>query len=154
MPTLPGVPSSITNLACTTGKLTSPFINRRRELVKMESESWQGLCVRRVTFWFPCLCPIQSNYHLLTVTLDYKSTVLVTAAYISTRTCELAIQWIWFWLLGTWTHLRHITHDARKPKHWSQNRHSLLCNDSVNTFPRQQICKQQSSNFSCYASAL
>jgi hypothetical protein len=34
------------------------------------------------------------------------------------------------------------------------NRRSLLGNDSVNTFPLQRICKQQSSNFRCYATAL
>jgi hypothetical protein len=35
-------------------------------------------------------------------------------------------------------------HDARKPEYWMQNRSSLLGNDSVNTFPRQRIRKQQS----------
>jgi hypothetical protein len=33
----------------------------------------------------------------------------------------------------------------------SQNRCSLLGNDSVNTFPLQRIRKQQSNNFRCYA---
>jgi hypothetical protein len=45
-------------------------------------------------------------------------------------------------------------YDAQKPEEWSQNRRSLLGNDSVNTFPWQQIHKQQSSNFCCYAMAL
>jgi hypothetical protein len=44
--------------------------------------------------------------------------------------------------------------DAQKPEYWSQNRRWLLGNDSVNTFPREQILKQQSSNFRCYAMAL
>jgi hypothetical protein len=39
--------------------------------------------------------------------------------------------------------------DARKPEWWSQNRPSLLGNDSVNTFRRQRIHNQHSSNFRC-----
>jgi hypothetical protein len=35
-----------------------------------------------------------------------------------------------------------------------ENRRPLLGSDSVNTFRRQQICKQQSSKFRCYATAL
>jgi hypothetical protein len=35
-----------------------------------------------------------------------------------------------------------------------ESRRSLVGNDSVNIFPRQQIRKQQSSNFHCYATAL
>jgi hypothetical protein len=42
-------------------------------------------------------------------------------------------------------------HDAQNPEYWSQNRRSLLDNDSVNTFPRQRIRKQQSSYFRYYA---
>jgi hypothetical protein len=38
---------------------------------------------------------------------------------------------------------------VRKPKEQSQNRRSLLGNDSVNTFPRQWIRKQQSSKLLC-----
>jgi hypothetical protein len=45
-------------------------------------------------------------------------------------------------------------HYARTPEQWSQNRRSLLGNDSVNTFLRQRIRKQQSNNFRCYAAAL
>jgi hypothetical protein len=40
-------------------------------------------------------------------------------------------------------------HDARKKEQFS-----LPGNDSVNTFPRQRIRKQQSSNFRRYATAL
>jgi hypothetical protein len=36
----------------------------------------------------------------------------------------------------------------------SEVRNSLLGNDSVDTFPRQRIRKQQSSNFRCYTTAL
>jgi hypothetical protein len=44
-------------------------------------------------------------------------------------------------------------HDYWKQTQRSQNRHSLLGNDSVNTFPRERIRKQQSNNFRCYATA-
>jgi hypothetical protein len=42
----------------------------------------------------------------------------------------------------------------QKPEYRNQNRRLLLGNDSVDTFPRQRIRKQQSSNFSCAVSAL
>jgi hypothetical protein len=41
-----------------------------------------------------------------------------------------------------------------KPEEWSQNRCSFLGNNSVNTFPRQRIGKQQYSNFRCFETVL
>jgi hypothetical protein len=62
------------------------------------------------------------------------------------------------WQFGKAYRLYHhgwiLWHDVRKPKLWSQNKRSLLANDSVNTFPLQQISKQQLSNFHCYTTAL
>jgi hypothetical protein len=47
-----------------------------------------------------------------------------------------------------------VWHEARKPEYWSQNRRPLLGYDSANTFRRKRICKQQSSNFRYYWTAL
>jgi hypothetical protein len=56
-------------------------------------------------------------------------------------------------LWGTnWAYI--LWHDARKSGSRGQNRSSLLGNDSVNTFPRQRLRKQQSNNFRCYVTAL
>jgi hypothetical protein len=45
-------------------------------------------------------------------------------------------------------------HDVRKPEFWNQRRYPQLGNCSVNTFPRQRICKQHSNNCHCYATTL
>jgi hypothetical protein len=101
--------------------------------------------------------------------------VCVSELYSSPRLSGITIQEKTMWILSSrkfshslenkWHFLPHsckppsvsgiiLWHDAQKPEQWSQNGRSLSGNDSLNTFQSQRIRKQQSSNFSYYATEL
>jgi hypothetical protein len=74
--------------------------------------------------------------------------------YDSKSTVEVfnpASTWAYFCVVGS---VSILWHDAQKPEYWIQRRRPVWGNCSVNTFPRQRMRKQHSTNFRRYTTAL